>query len=138
MQWKVEKVESKVDIYIYCWCSSWKAILSSLNQVNSFQSDSFNSGDILQEKTILLQFTQVDQRNIFSLLTMVKHLDSLTKPSFLLTFRLENLGKTLMIEEASHLFDISFWDHCQYYTTNSYYDTPPKQFKRTGSTREIE
>lgn len=92
---ELDAIESKVDIYLYCWCSSWKAILSSLNQVNSLQSDSFNSLDILQEKTFLLQFTQVDQRNIFSTLTMVQRLDSLTKQSFLLTFRLENLGNTL-------------------------------------------
>ena len=92
---ELDAMESKVDIYLYCWCSSWKAILSSLNQVNSLQSDSFNSLDILQEKIFLLQFTQVDQRNIFSTLTMVQHLDSLTKQSFLLTFRLENLGNTL-------------------------------------------
>ena len=45
---------------------------------------------MLQEKTFLLQFTQVDQRNIFSSLTLDQHLDSLTKLTFLLTFRLVN------------------------------------------------
>ena len=45
---------------------------------------------MLQEKTFLLQFTQVDQRNIFSSLTLDQHLDSLTKLTFLLTFGLVN------------------------------------------------
>ena len=89
----------KVD-KIYCWCSSWKAILSSLNQVNSLQSDSFNSVSRSREQTFLLQFAQEDPRNIFFPLTRVRtvyneYLDRGTKWMFLLTFRLENLRNRL-------------------------------------------